>query len=242
MEELSSGELRLLLEFYRSLGLKEIVLDDEIVLRSPCAPRGREEKAQLLDRLKDETIGDCTRCRLSAQRTNVVFGEGDPDCEIMFIGEGPGEDEDRQGRPFVGKAGQLLRNLIRKMGLKSEEVYIANVVKCRPPGNRNPLEDEIDTCIPFLKEQIEIISPKVIVLLGNVALQGLLKSRLRITAARGKFQSYGGIPVMPTFHPSYLLRNPRDKWLTWQDAVEVLKYLGRDAGDQSSGQGEQNQG
>ncbi|PNX50771.1 MAG: hypothetical protein BV458_12630 [Thermoplasmata archaeon M9B2D] len=184
------------------------------------------DKKHLLENLRIEEIGECTRCRLSEKRTNIVFGEGNPESDIMFIGEGPGEDEDRQGRPFVGRAGQVLRSLIKKMGFAEKDVYIANVVKCRPPGNRNPEQDEVDSCIPFLKKQIDIISPKVIVLLGNVALQHLTGSRLRITAARGKFMEYKGIKVMPTFHPSYLLRNPKDKWLTWEDAVMVLRYLG----------------
>jgi DNA polymerase len=225
-------ELRLVLEFLETLGIKNLSLNDEIetlhIGKRPHDNLMLEEKIRLLNDLRMNTIGDCTRCRLSEKRKNIVFGEGNPECELMFIGEGPGGDEDIQGRPFVGKAGQVLRSLIGKMGFKEDEVYIANIVKCRPPGNRNPHQDEIETCIPFLKKQVEIIHPKVLILLGNIALQGLLSSQLRITSARGKFMEYQGIKVMPTFHPSYLLRNPKDKWLTWEDAVKILKYLGRD--------------
>ncbi|UCG79515.1 MAG: uracil-DNA glycosylase [Nitrospirota bacterium] len=188
----------------------------------------RQEKQRALEDLMKDGIGDCRRCRLSETRTNIVFGEGDPDCEIMFIGEGPGADEDMQGRPFVGRAGQVLTSLINKMGFEREEVYIANIVKCRPPDNRNPHSDEAESCLPFLKRQIEVISPKVIMVMGNVALQNLLDPDMRITKVRGKFQDLFGIKVMPTFHPSYLMRNPKDKWLTWEDAVTVLKFLGRD--------------
>lgn len=184
-----------------------------------------ESKKTALEALREE-IGDCRRCKLSQGRTNIVFGEGNHDAALMFIGEGPGEDEDIQARPFVGKAGQTLRSLIRKMGMKESEVYIANVVKCRPPANRTPLPDEITTCIPFLRKQIEIIFPRVIMLLGNVALQGVMSSpHLRITAVRGTFIDYEGIKVMPTFHPSYLLRNPKDKWLVWDDAQKVIGML-----------------
>lgn len=215
-----------ILDFGRAIGIKGILLDQGPVFSGGVDVVKAGDKEVLLEKLRIDEIGDCTRCRLSEKRTTIVFGEGNPASDIMFIGEGPGEDEDRQGRPFVGRAGQVLRSLIRKMGFAEGDVYIANVVKCRPPGNRNPEQDEVDTCIPFLKKQIEIISPKVLVLLGNVALQHVMNSKLRITAARGKFMEYNGIKVMPTFHPSYLLRNPKDKWLTWEDAVIVLKYLG----------------
>ena len=200
---------------------------------APCASG---EKKTALIALREE-IGDCQRCRLSKGRKNIVFGEGSPDAAVMFIGEGPGEDEDIQARPFVGKAGQTLRSLIRKMGMKESEVYIGNVVKCRPPDNRTPLPDEIATCIPFLRRQIEIISPRIIVLLGNVALQGVMRSpNLRITALRGRFTEYEGIVVMPTFHPSYLLRNPKEKWLVWDDAQKVLEFLKKE-GIRIEGQG-----
>lgn len=181
-------------------------------------------KGAALEDLKNE-IGDCTRCKLSRGRKSIVFGEGSADADIMFIGEGPGRDEDIQARPFVGEAGKLLTNLILKLGLKREDVYIANIVKCRPPNNRNPEEDEIKTCIPFVKRQISIINPKVIVCLGRIAAQTLLGSKAAISKLRGNFFSYNDIPVMPTFHPAYLLRNPRDKWLTWEDMQKVMERL-----------------
>ncbi|MEE9524179.1 MAG: uracil-DNA glycosylase [Thermodesulfovibrionales bacterium] len=233
MGEISREELGLVLEFYRHLGIESIYVESDVGDLTGGQLRTGEKKKALED-LMVNVIGECTRCGLSEERTNIVFGEGSADCEIMFIGEGPGADEDKQGRPFVGRAGQVLTNLIKKMGFERKDVYIANIVKCRPPDNRNPSTDEADTCIPFLKKQIEIIQPKVIMLLGNVPLQNFFGSELRITKARGKFVEYSGIKVMPTFHPSYLMRNPKDKWLTWEDAVAVLKYIGRDIADQST--------
>jgi uracil-DNA glycosylase family 4 len=227
MADINRDELGLVLEFYKHLGIDSIYLEDDVADPSG-GTLNTEEKKKALDDLRTNVIGDCTRCVLSEERTNIVFGEGSVDGEIMFIGEGPGADEDRQGRPFVGRAGQVLTNLIKKMGFEREDVYIANIVKCRPPGNRNPSIEEANTCIPFLKQQIAIIQPKVIMLLGNVPLQNFFGAELRITKARGRFLEYNGIKVMPTFHPSYLMRNPKDKWLTWEDAVAVLKYIGRD--------------
>lgn len=238
MPDFSPEEIRLLLEFHKALGLRGLYFDGGQPEGTAPQLRGAAGKEQLLTELRDVIIGDCTRCGLSAQRRNIVFGEGNPDCELMFIGEGPGEDEDRQARPFVGRAGQLLRRMIDRMGLPQQSVYIANVVKCRPPANRTPLHEEIETCIPFLKRQIEIISPRVIMVLGNVALQSLLGSELKITSARGRFMQYEEIPVMPTFHPSYLLRNPKDKWLTWQDALYVLKLLGKEVPSMPHGRNE----
>ncbi len=182
-------------------------------------------KADLLESLRKE-IGDCTRCALSRTRKNIVFGEGNPEAALLFIGEGPGEDEDIQARPFVGKAGILLTRLIEKMELQRSDVYIANIVKCRPPENREPEAVEVATCKPFLERQIGIIRPRVIITLGNVALQSLLNNPLlRITASRGHFFDYQGIPVMPTFHPAYLLRNSADKWKTWADAQKALERV-----------------
>jgi DNA polymerase len=145
----------------------------------------------------------------------------------MFVGEGPGEEEDLQGRPFVGSAGQLLNNLLSKLGLSREEVYIANVVKCRPPGNRDPEANEIARCLPFLAQQIQCLRPKVIITLGKVASQALLATQTPITRLRGSWQRYQRIPVMPTFHPSYLLRNPRERFKTWEDMKQVMEYLAR---------------
>lgn len=182
------------------------------------------EKAAALKALQEE-IGDCQRCKLSKGRINLVFGEGNIDAEIMFIGEGPGKEEDLQGRPFVGDAGQLLTKLIEKMGFKREDVYIGNIVKCRPPLNRAPEEDEINACGSLIKRQAEIISPKVIIALGRISAQTLLASKIPISKLRGRFYEYCDIPLMPTFHPAYLLRNPKDKRLVWEDAQKVLERL-----------------
>lgn len=174
-----------------------------------------------------EELGDCKRCRLHKGRTNIVFGVGNPNASVVFVGEGPGEDEDLQGEPFVGKAGQLLTKIISAMGLKREDVYICNVVKCRPPKNRNPEPDEITTCRPFLEKQLDAIRPKIIVALGTHAAQTLLNTTEKITALRGQFYWYrDSIQVMPTFHPSYLLRNESKKGEVWEDMQMVLKALG----------------
>ncbi len=167
-------------------------------------------------------IGDCKRCGLHKKRKNIVFGSGNEKAEIVFVGEAPGGDEDIQGKPFVGKAGQLLTKIIEAMGLKRDAVYIANIIKCRPPNNRNPLEDEIKECEPFLKEQLRIINPKIICALGTFAAQTLLKTRDNISSLRGRFYLYDGIKVMPTFHPAYLLRNPADKKYTWDDVQKIM--------------------
>lgn len=175
-------------------------------------------------------IGDCQRCKLSKQRNAIVFGAGNPEARLMFIGEAPGKEEDLQGLPFVGDAGMLLTRLIEKMGMKREDVYIANIIKCRPPMNRDPEEDEIAVCRGFIEKQISIIRPTVIMTLGRIAIQALMNSpKLKITSARGHFMDFGGIPVMPTFHPAYLLRNPKDKMLTWSDAQKVIARLGNSA-------------
>jgi DNA polymerase len=182
-------------------------------------------QAKTLEELR-AAIGDCRRCKLWPGRTHLVFGVGNAHAEVMFIGEGPGRDEDLQGEPFVGRAGQLLTDIITKgMGLKREDVYIANVIKCRPPDNRNPEPDEIESCGPFLMRQIELIRPKVIVALGKFAVQTLLKSKISITRLRGMWHDYHGIKLMPTLHPAYLLRNPGDKKLVWEDIKKVLKEL-----------------
>jgi DNA polymerase len=173
-------------------------------------------------------LGDCRRCKLWSTRTNIVFGEGNPKAELMFVGEGPGADEDATGRPFVGRAGQLLTKMIEAIGLKREDVYIANVVKSRPPGNRTPESDEVKACIPFLYRQIAAIRPKLIVALGNPAMQALLDTKIGITKMRGNFQNYPGIPeikVMPTFHPAYLLRSPDKKREAWEDLKLVRAFL-----------------
>jgi DNA polymerase len=177
--------------------------------------------------VRDE-LGDCTRCKLCKGRKNIVFGEGDPDAVLVFVGEGPGQEEDQQGRPFVGAAGQLLTDIIVKgMKLNREDVYICNIVKCRPPDNRNPEPDEIEACEPFLVKQLQAIRPKMIIALGNVAVKTLLKTKEGITKLRGTWKTYQGIPLMPTFHPAYLLRNPSDKKLVWEDIKKVMAEMER---------------
>ncbi len=219
--------LRSIFDFYKSLGFESLPLAQYSFPpgekeRDTHTKKGQEEALALLR----EKIGDCTRCKLHEGRKNIVYGEGNPDARLMFIGEGPGADEDMQGRPFVGRAGMLLTSMIQKMGFQREDVYIANIVKCRPPHNRVPQGDEIEQCFPFLESQIDIISPDAIMTLGNIATRALLSMEKKITELRGHFQDYKGIQVMPTFHPSYLLRNTDQKWVTWNDALKVLKVLG----------------
>jgi len=177
-----------------------------------------------LKKLRDEALG-CTRCELHQTRKTVVFGTGNENADLMFVGEAPGADEDRSGEAFVGRAGQLLTKIIEAMELTRDEVYIANVIKCRPPGNRNPSSFEIETCEPFLQKQIELIKPKVICALGAFATQTLLRTNQRISMLRGRFHDYHGIKVMPTYHPAYLLRNPHGKRDVWEDMKKVMAEL-----------------
>ncbi len=175
-------------------------------------------------------IGDCTRCKLhTLGRTQVVFGSGNPNADLMFVGEAPGADEDEQGVPFIGRAGQLLTKIIEAIGLTRDDVYIANVIKCRPPGNRNPEPDEIAECEPFLLKQIETIRPKVIVALGTFAAHTLLRTDAPISRLRGTFHEYHGAQLLPTFHPAYLLRSPDKKRDVWDDMKKVRAVLSGDA-------------
>jgi uracil-DNA glycosylase len=173
-----------------------------------------------------EDIGDCTRCKLHKGRTKIVFGTGNPDAVLMFVGEGPGRDEDLSGEPFVGRAGKLLTDMIKAMGLEREDVYIANVVKCRPPENRLPEKDEITTCSPFLMRQIDAIKPKVICTLGSCSAQTLLQTTQGISKFRGEWFDFRGAKLMPTYHPAYLLRNPGAKPEVWKDLQKVMAVLG----------------
>jgi DNA polymerase len=168
---------------------------------------------------------DCTLCRLSEKRKNVVFGEGDLRAAVMFIGEGPGAEEDRTGRPFVGQAGRLLENMLFAIGLDRRQVYITNIVKCRPPGNRDPREDEVASCAPYLDQQIELIRPEIIVALGKPASHRLTGTKKPIGALRGRWVSYKGIPLMPLFHPAYLLRTPSAKREAWDDLKKIKQRL-----------------
>ena len=197
------------------------------------AYQGKEKRADNLTSLEAlrAFIGDCQRCKLHRGRNNLVFGEGSPHAKLVFVGEGPGREEDIIGRPFVGDAGKLLTKIIENgMGLTREEVYICNVVKCRPPGNRDPESDEIETCLPFLKQQVGIIKPEVICILGRIAGQALLGGDFKITHKRGVWHSYMNIPVMPTYHPAYIIRNPsRERELkgqVWEDIKKIMKHLG----------------
>lgn len=176
--------------------------------------------------LRDETIGDCHRCRLCEGRKQIVFGVGNPNADLVFVGEAPGAEEDLRGEPFVGRAGQLLTKMIEAMGLTREKVYICNVVKCRPPENRNPEADEVEACEPFLKAQLDAIKPKVIVALGRYACQSLLRSEVPMGQLRGNWSTYNDIRLMPTFHPAYLLRSPSKKKEVWEDLQQVMKVLG----------------
>ncbi len=186
----------------------------------------REPSSMTLTQVRDE-LGECTRCKLSGTRKNIVFGVGNPEASLVFIGEAPGADEDATGEPFVGAAGQLLTKMILAMGLSREDVYICNILKCRPPGNRNPESDEIAECEPFLKKQLAAIRPRMMVCLGKFAAQCLLRSDAPISKMRGRFQSYEGIPLMPTFHPAYLLRNPSAKREVWADLQLVMAEMDR---------------
>jgi uracil-DNA glycosylase family 4 len=195
----------------------------------PAAAPGPEEtaappKIPTLEEIRQE-MGRCRRCKLYPGATNLVFGEGAANARLMFIGEAPGAEEDLQGRPFVGAAGQLLNRMLNNLGLRREEVYITNVVKSRPPGNRDPEPDEIEACMPFLKRQITAIRPEVIVTLGKIATQALLGTKEPLTRLRGQWQRYDHIRVMPTFHPSFLLRFPKERRKTWEDMQRVLEYL-----------------
>ena len=191
--------------------------------RDPEDPRGTREET--LDALRLETH-DCQACKLAGTRTNVVFGVGNPNADLMFVGEAPGRDEDLQGEPFVGRAGQLLTDIIKAMKLSRDQVYIANVIKCRPPENRNPEPDEIEQCRPFLRRQIALIQPKVIVTLGKFGLQALTDRTYSISSVRGQWLDYNGIKLMPTYHPAYLLRTPSAKKDVWADMKKVMAELG----------------
>jgi DNA polymerase len=181
-------------------------------------------EVETLTEIRDD-LGDCQRCPLWSSRNHIVFGEGSPAARLVFIGEGPGADEDRCGQPFVGAAGQLLTRIIAAMKLDREAVYICNIVKCRPPNNRNPEPDEISQCLPFLKRQLAAINPRVICALGSVAARTLLNTQTPISRLRGRFHDVMGIPVMPTFHPAFLLRNPEKKRDVWADVQQIMTLL-----------------
>ena len=219
-------KLNRLLHFYKSIGIREIFVPPEIVEAFDTGPtyKSTPNRPETLSGLQQEWAG-CTRCNLSEDRNLLVFGEGNESADLMFVGEGPGRDEDRIGRPFVGMAGELLGKIIQAMDLLREEVYITNVVKCRPPRNRTPFPEEIETCNPCLRSQIRIIGPKIICALGLPAAQTLLQSTAPISVLRGRFHSMGDIKIMPTFHPAYLLRNPAKKKEVWDDMKQIMGAL-----------------
>jgi uracil-DNA glycosylase family 4 len=205
-------------------------------IQAPASPQETEEiffpSQGTLDPLSRLSFAEleavakqCTECRLHRGRTHVVFGVGNPQAQLMFVGEAPGRDEDRQGEPFVGRAGQLLTRIIEAIGMKRQDVYIANVIKCRPPNNRNPEEDELSRCEPYLIRQIALVQPRLIVALGTFAAQILLKTKLPISQLRGRFHTYQGVKLMPTFHPAFLLRNPERKRAVWEDMQAVQHEL-----------------
>lgn len=172
-------------------------------------------------------LGDCRRCKLSGSRKNIVFGTGDPQARLVFVGEGPGYEEDQKGEPFVGAAGRLLTKIIQAIDYTREQVYICNIIKCRPPGNRNPMPDEIEACVPFLERQIGAIKPDFICALGTFAAQTLLETKAPISRLRGSFHNYKGMKVLPTYHPAFLLRNPAKKRDVWEDMKMLMKSMGK---------------
>ena len=229
-------ELKAHLEFFEELGIDGVRLEPEWRMRrepsepleplEPNEPNEPIEPEIALRVIRDELGVDCSRCKLHALgRTQVVFGVGNPNADLMFVGEAPGADEDIQGEPFVGRAGQLLTKIIEAIGLRREDVYIANVIKCRPPGNRNPEPDEVDQCEPFLFRQIDTVKPKVIVALGKFAAQCLLRTNDPITRIRGREFKYRDAILIPTYHPAYLLRTPSAKREVWEDMKRVRAIL-----------------
>ena len=213
-----AGRLRAYLEAQRELGVE---------YTSARWPEGPAPARPLtLDEVRGE-LGECTRCKLHRHRTQIVFGVGNPRARLVFVGEAPGADEDAQGEPFVGRAGQLLTKIIQAMGMQREDVYICNIIKCRPPNNRTPESDEILACSPFLLKQLQAIGPQFICALGGPATQTLLKTKEPISRLRGKFYDYHGIPRLATFHPAFLLRNPHEKKTVWEDMKLLLREMGR---------------
>jgi DNA polymerase len=232
------SELREEMSARKSAAVPSVAEDNILEIISPKAEYGVADPVAALKLIRED-LGECTRCKLHQQgRKQIVFGVGNPRAELMFVGEGPGADEDTQGEPFVGRAGQLLNNMIKAMGLRREDIYIANIVKCRPPGNRTPERDECETCSPFLMRQIAVVKPKVIVALGAVAAKNLLAINAPMSELRGRWYDFkpagvrSGDPSWPgarlavTYHPAFLLRDPRQKGEAWKDLQMVMKYLG----------------
>jgi DNA polymerase len=212
------GQVRAHLQAQRELGL------EVVGLRWPKEVTATPASRPTLEQVREE-LGDCTRCKLHKTRTQIVFGVGNPRASLVFVGEAPGADEDAQGEPFVGRAGQLLTKIIEAMGMRREDVYICNIIKCRPPNNRTPEADEIVACQPFLLKQLQAIGPKFICALGGPATQTLLQTKEPISRLRGKFYDFHGIPLLPTFHPAFLLRNPNEKKTVWEDMKLLMRRM-----------------
>ena len=217
------ADLKSYLEYLKGMGIENLPFSERDT-SSPSSPMART-----LEEVRKE-LGDCQRCKLHRTRRTLVFGEGNEKARLMLIGEGPGYDEDVQGRPFVGRAGQLLTKILQSIGLQREEVYIANIIKCRPPQNRNPEPDEIQSCYPFLMNQIQAIQPRIICALGTFAAQTLLHTDAKITTLRGRFFDLAGIKVLPTYHPAYLLRSPERKREVWEDMKQISEWMAKEDG------------
>ncbi len=207
------------LAFFRDIGIESVDLGD-----ADLKEETSRSEALTLDDIRYE-LGDCQRCGLAPSRTNIVFGAGSPNARLMFVGEAPGSEEDRQGLPFVGRAGQLLTKIIESIGFRREDVYICNVLKCRPPENRNPEAVEVETCSPFLKQQLEAIQPEIVCCMGTFAAQTMLGMKIPISKLRGRFHNIDGVRFIATFHPAYLLRNPEKKREVWEDMKQIRAEL-----------------
>ncbi len=221
---MNTDELIAQLQFFRDIGVDSLSTVGEP--RHSVTVEAQNDNVMTLESIRHE-IGDCQRCKLAPKRTNIVFGSGNPNAELVFVGEAPGYDEDQQGLPFVGRAGQLLTKIIESINLKREDVYICNVLKCRPPENRNPEPDEVATCNPFLKKQLATIRPKIVCCLGTFAAQTVLQTPASISKLRGRFIDMDGIRVIATFHPAYLLRSPDKKREVWEDMKQIRAELFR---------------
>ncbi len=215
---MSRDEIAAQLQFFRDIGISHLDIG-QIDSSNP-----QNEVRMTLDDIREE-LGDCSRCRLSGSRTSIVFGSGNPNASLMFIGEAPGSEEDRQGLPFVGRAGQLLTKIIESIGIDRNDVYICNVLKCRPPKNRNPETDEVETCSPFLRQQLESVRPQIVCCLGTFSAQTMLGMKIPISKLRGRFHEIEGIRFIATFHPAYLLRNPEKKREVWEDMKQIRAAL-----------------
>jgi len=219
------ADLRSYVEYLKGMGIASLPASTKKSEEPYCNSSAGPSTSKTLEEVRRD-LGDCRRCKLHRTRHTLVFGEGNEKARLMIIGEGPGYDEDVQGRPFVGRAGQLLTRILQAIHLQREKVYITNIIKCRPPQNRNPQPDEIESCRPFLLRQIEAIQPKVICALGTFAAQTLLKTDAKITTLRGRFYDLAGVKVIPTYHPAYLLRNPDRKREVWEDMKQVSEWMG----------------